>query len=207
MEDFSKSGMVSFAEMMTSKGWINSNTGGGYKAALNKVLGDLSDDTDVRTIDVKTQILRYNNLHPGELSPASLKQYDKRVRSMIAYYLSWKEDPTNFKPPQRAVATDKPEKASKPTKATAQKTNGEAKHVSAQFDVVVGMDGQKTAANERNGHAGSAVLAGNMMSKVASLSLPFPMRDDYLAQVTIPRDMSKEEATRLCTFIQALARE
>src|SRR5688500_3071147 len=46
MEDFSKGGMLSFAEMMTNKGWINANTGGGYKAALKKVLGDLEDSTD-----------------------------------------------------------------------------------------------------------------------------------------------------------------
>lgn len=44
----------------------------------------------------------------------------------------------------------------------------------------------------------AAVTAG-------SLCLPFPMREGkYLAQIVIPRDMTKAEAERLCAFIRSL---
>lgn len=33
----------------------------------------------------------------------------------------------------------------------------------------------------------------------------FPMRPDFLAQVVIPRDMTKAEAQRLANFVLALA--
>ena len=36
--------------------------------------------------------------------------------------------------------------------------------------------------------------------------LPFPMRTDFLAQIIIPRDMTNEEAERLCTFIKVYVR-
>lgn len=39
-----------------------------------------------------------------------------------------------------------------------------------------------------------------------SLALPFPLRPNYLAQIVIPRDMTKMEADRLCAFVISLAR-
>lgn len=202
MEDFSKAGMFSFAEMMTNKGWINANTGGGYKAALKKVLGDLEDSTDVRSIDVKTQVLRYNNLNPGELSPASLKQYEKRVSLMIGYYISWKTDPTNFKPPQRELSdkSDKPAKAVKPT-------NGKPNAVLRKFPPAAEPNVGAALENERqlSAEGGIYTINGNAV-KTPSLSMPFPLRDDFLVQITIPRDLSLDEAERLSTFIKALAR-
>ena len=36
-----KGDMIAFVDMMTTRGWINGHTGGGYKAALSKILVDL----------------------------------------------------------------------------------------------------------------------------------------------------------------------
>jgi hypothetical protein len=43
------------------------------------------------------------------------------------------------------------------------------------------------------------------MSEAQPMTLPFPLRPKFLAQVVIPRDLTRDEATRLCAFIQALA--
>lgn len=40
---------------------------------------------------------------------------------------------------------------------------------------------------------------------VTNLVFPFPLRPKYLAQICIPRDMTKEEAERLCAFVRSLA--
>ena len=36
------------------------------------------------------------------------------------------------------------------------------------------------------------------------LCMSYPLRPDYVAQVVVPRDMTTEEAQRLCAFVQAL---
>jgi hypothetical protein len=33
----------------------------------------------------------------------------------------------------------------------------------------------------------------------------FPLRPGYLAQAVLPRDLTKEEAARLCAFLMSLA--
>jgi hypothetical protein len=37
--------------------------------------------------------------------------------------------------------------------------------------------------------------------------MPFPLRPTFLAQVVIPRDLTKEEARRLGVFIDSLAHD
>jgi hypothetical protein len=36
------------------------------------------------------------------------------------------------------------------------------------------------------------------------LVMPYPLRKDYLAQVVVPRTLTREEAQRLCAFVQSL---
>lgn len=38
-----------------------------------------------------------------------------------------------------------------------------------------------------------------------TLVLPFPLRKGYLAQVVVPRDLTKDEAERLSAFVTSLA--
>lgn len=38
-----------------------------------------------------------------------------------------------------------------------------------------------------------------------NLTLPFPMRERYLAQLVVPDDMTKDEADRLCAFVMSIA--
>jgi len=37
-----------------------------------------------------------------------------------------------------------------------------------------------------------------------ALVLPFPLRKFFMAQIVVPRDMTKAEADRLCAFVQSL---
>lgn len=190
MEKLNKAGLIQFVEMITEKGWINPNTGGGWKAAVTKILGDVDANEDVRKIDVSTAIRRYNNLHPGELAPASLLQYEKRVKQAIDQYQSYVADPTKYKAPARPITATPAKKAEKADK-TAQRTN------SAVSDAVI-IDVSPTQPPQPK---------PLYLATEANLVMPFPLRSDYLAQVVIPRDMTKAEAQRLCAFIQTLAQE
>lgn len=192
MEALTKAGLIQFVEMITSKGWINPNTGGGWKAAVTKILGDTPADEDVHKIDVETSIRRYNNLHPGELSPASLLQYEKRIKQAIEQYKNYVAEPTKYKAPARplSAAPKRPEK------------NGKAKVEKLPITEVTVIENDVPPAPHPQQHH---VPAMRSLATEANLVLPFPLRPDYLAQIVIPRDMTKDEAGRLCAFIQALA--
>lgn len=191
MENLNKAGLIQFVEMITSKGWINANTGGGWKAAVTKILGDVEPGEDVRKIDVPTAIRRYNNLHPGELAPASLLQYEKRVKQAIEQYKSYVADPTKYKAPARPLTASSPKKADK---APRPPVNGAITDVTLVEEV--------PAPTPPSPQPKPMYLATE-----ANLVMPFPLRPDYLAQIVIPRDMTKSEAQRLCAFIQTLAQE
>lgn len=190
MESLDKAGLIQFVEMITTRGWINANTGGGWKAAVNKILGDVDPSEDVRKIDVPTAIRRYNNLHPGELSPASLLQYEKRVKQAIEQYQSYVADPTKYKAPARPI-----------TATTAKKTEKAARlHPNNTVTDVTVVEQLPPPSQPPQPKA-------LYLATEANLVMPFPLRPDYLAQIVIPRDMTKAEAQRLCAFIQTLAQE
>lgn len=184
MEALNKDGLVRFTTMITDKGWINANTGGAWKAAIAKILADVDPATDVRTIDVDTAIRYFNNRNPGDLSPASLQTYATRVKTAIANYISYVGDPTKYKAPSRTPSAT-PKKAPSP--------KGDITDVT----VIEQLPPPPPSPPAR--------MESISLATEANLALPFPLRPGYLAQVVIPRDMTKAEASRLCAFIQTLA--
>lgn len=201
MENLNKAGLIQFVEMITGKGWINANTGGGWKAAVNKILSDVDAGEDVRKIDVPTAIRRYNNLHPGELAPGSLLQYEKRVKQAIEQYQSYVADPTKYKAPSRPISASpsKKDKAAKVASTLSPLSPLPPLPPSGVTDVTV---------VEQFNHSSQPPQPKPLyLATEANLVMPFPLRPDYLAQVVIPRDMTKVEAQRLCAFIQTLAQE
>jgi hypothetical protein len=189
MDALNKAGLVQFLNMITDRGWVNLNTGGALKAATNKILADMPPETDVGSIDVDVEIRRYNNLHPGVLSPDSLATYTKRVKAAINHYQQYVADPTKYKPPGRS-----------PTGAPAPAPKKAGKSASTKSDVtdvaVIDLPPPPPPPSQR---------IESYIATEANLALPFPLRPGYLAQVIIPRDMTKAEAARLCAFISTLA--
>jgi hypothetical protein len=186
MNALNKAGLVQFTAMITDKGWINPNTGAAWKAAITKILGDVASDADVRTIDVDTAVRYFNNRNPGDLTPESLQTYAKRVKNAIANYVSYVDDPVKYRAPARTPSANGAKKISQ----TAPKSD--------ITDVTVVEQLPPTSPTP-------ARMEPISLATEANLALPFPLRPGYLAQVVIPRDMTKAEASRLCAFIQTLA--
>jgi len=184
MDALNKAGLVQFTAMITDKGWINPNTGAAWKAAIAKILGDVAPDADVRTIDVDTAVRYFNNRNPGDLTPESLQTYAKRVKNAIANYVSYVDDPVKYRAPART-----------PSANGAKKPSQTAKSDITDVTVVEQLSPSPTPAR----------MEPISLATEANLALPFPLRAGYLAQVVIPRDMTKAEAGRLCAFIQTLA--
>jgi hypothetical protein len=185
MHDFSKRALLEFVETSIAKGRINTNTGGGIRAACRKILEQVGVDEDVRGVDVKGAVIQYNNRHPGELSGNSLRVYESRVRGVIDNFVGSVSDPTGFKPQgkQNGVVPRKVIRRSKRQESATQVATAQKPEVDS--------------------HSGGVRVAATE----TSLAIPFPLRPTFLAQVVIPRDLTKDEAKRLAAFIDALAHD
>ena len=211
MNDLTKASLIKFLDMMVANGWVNASTGGAMRTSVKKILSVVSDDVTVDTIDVAMALRQYNNLHPGELAPDSLRVYEQRVVRAIRQFLDYKEDPKSFKPSGRGPTT---------SKAPKQENGEEGKRLVLRRSMarpansVSGATVSSSAATSGAGGVGKPMSHGAVHDGAAqavatdlNLALPFPLRPNYLAQVVIPRDLTKDEAERLCAFIKALAQQ
>jgi hypothetical protein len=193
MEKMTKPGLLRFIDMCNTKGLINANTGGGRKAAAARVLEDTSDDQDLEGFDVRSAVMRFNNRHPGALTPSSLRTYEVRLQAALEDYASWLVDPIGFKPASRpqGEAKTKPKKVALEAKASVVST------ASADLTTSPASSPSSPVVERRS------TLAGQVTE--TSLVMPLPMRSDFVAQIVVPKDMTQDEAERLCVFIKAIA--
>lgn len=180
MDTPTKANVLKFVDFQISKGLVNVNTGNARKAACNKILEAFGDDDDLTNVDVRSEVLKFNNRHPGQLSPESLGTYEKRVTSTLDEFKKYLTNPTGYK---GVIGRQTG-------------TNGKKAKSSDATEITV-IDMPQAAPKQM---PTSAVTD-------TSLMMPFPLRPTFLAQLIIPRDLTKDEATRLCAFIQALAVE
>jgi hypothetical protein len=176
--EFSKSALKTYLDTAQAQGLVNQNTLAGWKSAQTKILEDVPDTTDVRTIDLKTQIRRYNNSHPGVLSPASLQAYEKRLAVVIEEFTKYQTDPAAYK--------------------------GRGRNPTASANAVKKAD---TKITPKTGVASIQESPDSIVVVTSGLSLEFPMRNDFLAQVVVPRNMTHAEAVRFTRFIMTLAQD
>lgn len=188
MQNFSKRGLMEFIETSIQKGRINANTGGGVRAACKKILEQVGEDEDVRQVDVQAAVVQYNNRHPGELSAESLRVYESRVRGAIESFMQFVTDPTGYKLPGKGVSQ-------RPRRAESRKS-GENQPKAPPVSSL-----------ETDHHAVTQQMPIRATTTETSLALPFPLRPTFLAQVVIPRDLTKDEARRLAVFIDSLAHD
>ena len=185
MDTLSKGNLLKFIDYAIQKGLVKANTGNGWKAACSKILEAFGHEDDLSAVDVPSEVLRYNNRHPGVLSPDSLNQYQKRVVLVLGEFGKFLANPTTYK-----GVSSRPSTNGKPLekRKVEVKANPEAVPLVAE------------AQPSTHRHVTSAVTE-------TSLMMPFPLRPTFFAQIIIPRDLTKDEASRLCTFIQALAHD
>jgi hypothetical protein len=97
---FSLNNLLEFLDNAVKWGHMNRNTANAQKAACSQVLNilDISEKSDVRTLDMESVFKRYVNLNPGKIKPDSLKTYRSRVEKAVEAFLEYQKDPTNWKP-------------------------------------------------------------------------------------------------------------
>lgn len=185
--DYSVNGLKQFISLVRDKGLASKSTAQGWVVAVNKVLEHVPENehADVRAVDVQAAIRRFNNKNPGLLSPKSLGEYQRRVAQVITEFLNWAEDPVAYRPKgggatpvRRRAATD------------------------ARRSSPMRQERQNIPAAEATSSSPSRSQA---LSQPLALTLNFPLRPDFLVQITVPRDLKTDEARRLSAFILTLA--
>ena len=179
-DSYSKASLLKFLDTLADKGLANTNTANSYKVSANKILGDLAPDeeADVRRVDVETAVRRFNNRNPGLLSPKSLAEYQRRVTAVIKEFVRYTENPAGYKTAGKAVPIKKTDSSAK-AKERAKPVEGRP--------------------------APPAAPQPFSPPPSIGLSLSYPLRPDFLAQIVIPRDMKTDEAKRLSAFVMTLA--
>ena len=185
-------GVKEFLEFLVSKGELNQNTAGGLKTACEKVFSALDDSerANLKDLDVPQAVRRFVNKNPKALAPSSIGVYQARVTRALELLDRFNKDPGSFKPSSAAQNTQaarqpRPQNGSRkldkkaPTPQRARASDSQQYSDSANAHVVHG--------------ASSAV------------NLSFPLRQDFVAQFIVPRDLTVKEAKRLGAYFMTLA--
>lgn len=177
--DYSKEAFLKFLDYLSEKGLVKFQTVRGWRSAALKLMTDLSEaeERDVRTIDLDLAIHRTANRDLGAVSPESLNTYRNRVAIAIQEFVNWRDDPAAYKP--RGL-------------------NGKSR---------TKLSNERGTSQERVSKSVSKAVEKRELETVASggLTLSFPLRPDFLAQVVIPRDLTAIEAKRLGAFLLTIA--
>ena len=183
--DFSKASLLKFIDFSLDKAFVASETGKAWRVAATKLLEDLTEEeeADVRKVDVEIASRRFANRNPGVYTPESLTTYRSRAKAAIEEFISYTNNPFGYKPRGLNGKTRKTEPKSRQSKPV---------------NVPTKMDAPTAAPTQ-------PVLGHRAPEKETALTYPFPIRQDFLAQVTVPRDLTSDEARRLGAFLLALA--
>lgn len=176
----SREALLEFLDYCKDKGLMKPPTAESRKAAVNQVLGILSEDeaADVAKIDLDSVMHRFHNLHGNRYSPDSLKTYRARVKNSIFDFLRFKANPMDFRP-----------SAGSPTKR-----NDKSKKTSP-------------APSKGQQVVNPSVSVGQSAQPFMTTStLPIPVRQDLTVLIHgLPFDLTEQEARKIANVVLALA--
>lgn len=194
--DYSLKGLNRFLDYAADKGLMKKETASGRKRATNQILGVLDDHEllDLREVDVESAASRFANLQGTNFKPSSLQVYVSRTRSAVQDFISYVDDPINFK--------------SSVNKRTPSGNGGgkknQKKHKDKSKDAPLSPPDRP---HQSDGHAHGAPLQSHSHARhPGTLVFPVPIRTDLIVSISnIPSDLTEQEAAKIAAVIKALA--
>lgn len=171
---------VNFWTRMAERNEVNSNTAASLRAAVRKVLeaDPEGENLDMRGVDTERLLRRFQVKAAGEgsLKSDSIRTYQQRFQLALSSFLSYADDPANWKPPAGTSANSSPRDRSMKPKA----------HAAAS--------------------AQSAPETMHMASAGSLIDYPLPLRGgQIIARLKLPIDLTVEDAERIGMFLRGLA--
>lgn len=180
-------GLIDFLDTASKRGFLVQRTAEAYKTAATKILkidGESWEETELRSLDLDTQVDRFVRLEGSGFKPETLRTYESRFRSAVAECLKYEEDPRSYRGPA-AQRRSVPRKSGKGGVAASES----------------GAVGDTSDTAEADGHRGD----GGPPARPSLVKYPFPLRSGELAYFELPRDLTRAEAQRMAAFISSLA--
>jgi hypothetical protein len=188
-------GLIEFCERLGERGEINKTTAGAFRTTARKVLAVESPDLasiELRTLDLDGLFDRFVTLHKADYGDASIDTYRSRFRLAVAMYIAWLADDPNWKTAGRPAT----KRQSKPGNGSRPSSNRRSSP--PKSDSRASGDHFATAGEE----AAPAVQAE---TGVRLMTYDVPLRPDLIVRVTLPLDLTTDDAERLASFVRVLA--
>jgi hypothetical protein len=184
-------GLQSFLTYLADKGLVPSNSAGGIKTACDKVFSALDEGerNSIAAISPEEAVRRFMNKNPGTLSPDSAAVYQSRIQRALRMLNDFNSNPAGFK----VQGSKKPaSEAGVPSKSGGAKKSEAPKRAQLieQREPAVAPSAQQVPCASTPG---------------ASVSLSFPLRETFMAQFILPRDLTAKEAKKLARYLEVLA--
>src|ERR1039458_1253453 len=176
----SRKAAIDFVEYLEKKGLMAPATAQARKAALNTVLGilDEKDAQDVTSLDLDDLMTRFQHLQGKSYKPDSVRAFKSRVKSALADFTSYLENPLAFRP---NIQTR--ERKQNPPKSVSGTTVGSS---------------ESSPHNPPHPPAISEPMATSI--------IPIQIRADLTIRIQgLPFDLTEAEARKIANVIQALA--
>jgi hypothetical protein len=182
-------GVGDFIGFLAAKGLLNAGAAASTRTACEKLFSALDEDErlNLSNVDVDQAIARFMNKNPGVLSPASGNVYRGRVQKALKMLKEYNANPAGFKvnPTKRTQSSGGAEK----------KSSNDGKPVRSQSERVSNSPLEQP-------HASSSA---HEIKNPSSVSLSFPLRQDFIAQFILPTNLTLKEARRLGAYFEVLA--
>jgi hypothetical protein len=180
--DYSYAGMIEFLGYASNHGLMKAPTARSYRVASERLQGELTEQeaNDVRQIDLDLVFQRFVNRNKVQASPKTLKVYKQRVGKSMSEFLAWRADPTHYRP----TIGSRKSRADKPSTNT---------------------DAPRDTARASDRAEGTVVHSTQSQPAAGMLTIPFPLRPDFVVSIQVPRDLKLREADRLAAFVRTLA--
>ena len=184
-KDYSLDALNRFLDYVADKGIMKAETAKGRKVAANKIFDKLTPEElqDLRLVNLDTETERFANRQGSDYLPASLQVYKSRVKSSLADFFSYVDNPMTFRP-------------SVSSRMASTKINGSSKKA--------GTTEVNTAAAVPKTEAPAPHSTGNALPD--HLIFPIPIRPGLVVKLTnVPVDLTTAEAEKIAQVVRALA--
>ena len=177
-KDYSLAGLRKFLDFAGQKGLMERATANARKTAADKILGvlDPNEVTDLRQVDLEMASHRFMNLQGAEYKPETLRVYASRVKSAVADFTQWVENPSTYRPSTGRTRSDNGRRVESRTKTTSKEAPPPPVSPAPQTPPM----------------------------QAGPLTVPVPIRSDLYVTINgIPPDLTSDEAEKIANVIRA----
>jgi hypothetical protein len=187
-------GLIEFLDTAIEKGWLGIGSTKALRTATQKILEVESgwESMDLRSLDLDSLFDRFRNLRRNAYSDDSMRLYRQRFNQALKMHLARLDNDPNWK-------TYGPHGGVRPA------TNGSKNSGKKGGSAATVKDTPRDEPGKPADDADPSVIV-NAPGSMPLMRFPFPLRDAVDVWLTLPRDLSADEADRLSVFIRSLAR-